>query len=712
MKHSGKRYQPFGMRQMILLFTLVFVLSSIIIRTGVFAEQESGQEPAEESQPSEQESGEEQSQLSFDYSEILVDMPILEEDVLETQPLYPLFRAVNYPSGYDLREQSMITPIKDQASGDTCWAFASVAAMESSLLCAGETEDLSEQHLSYYFYHAAADPLQLTEGDRNIPAKNYFFNGGNCRQAALMMSGWVGPVREETCPYGSDMTTLQDQTFEHDYILEEACFIPYSVANVKKAISSGLAVAAMFNYDASLLNYETYGYGQADSSGSVNHAVLLVGWNDDFPADGFGEGSGVSQNGAWIAKNSWGQTWGDGGYFYLSYEDATLSSLCTFSLGDASAYDFNYHYDGAAMPGYKTLNNESRVAAVYTAAGAQREEIAAVSVVNYTQNVNYAVQIYVNGVDNQPDSGTPMLEEAQTGYLQESGIHTIVLDNPVEIKEGDVFSVVVSFSGQEQIRVGLSGPRDLGWVSFDEKVAPGQTFLDNGGTGSWSDASNMNSCVRLKAFTREISETPPDDPPEDNPPDDPPEDNPGVTVEAVSDLKAVPGGPRRVVLSWEDTQEADGWLIYGIKDGVYGYVGMSRTGPRFSDLNARDESDNYYWVYAYKLDEDGTIVPGPCPTFVKARGVCTAPAGLSVTTEKKLQLSWKSVSGAEGYLIYGIVNGKPYGYVGMTVSGTTFTVKPPAADGRNYYWVYAYHTGASGKMIPGVKGNFAVAAAN
>ena len=69
-----------------------------------------------------------------------------------------------------------------------------------------------------------------------------------------------------------------------------------------------------FNEETHALCYKGNGYS--------NHAISIVGWDDNYPKENFAEANKPQNDGAYIALNSWGEHWGDNGYFYISYEDA------------------------------------------------------------------------------------------------------------------------------------------------------------------------------------------------------------------------------------------------------------------------------------------------------------------------------------------------------------------------------------------------------
>jgi hypothetical protein len=176
----------------------------------------------------------------------------------------------------------------------------------------------------------------------------------------------------------------------------------------------------------------------------------------------------------------------------------------------------------------------------------------------------------------------------------------------------------------------------------------------------------------------------------------------GPSVGKVTGLKALSAGRNKVKLTWNAVDGAEGYLVYAQKDKKYGYVGMTTQGTTFTDTKALDTDYNYYWVFAYVKDVDGSMVAGGCEKYVYAKGVCLAVTDLKASSGAGyVKLSWTASAGADGYLIYGIRPGAAYGYIGMTAQGTTFTDTKASKADYTFYWVFPYHKDANGNMIVG-----------
>ena len=135
----------------------------------------------------------------------------------------PLVAQAALPQKYDLRDEGLVTPVKDQHPWGSCWAFGGIAAAETSILSRlGMTYaqfplDLSEMHLTWYGEMAiseADDPSQVGEGMHMVQADaNPFDVGGYNTMISTVFSAGVGPMLEQSFPYRGNARILESDYY-------------------------------------------------------------------------------------------------------------------------------------------------------------------------------------------------------------------------------------------------------------------------------------------------------------------------------------------------------------------------------------------------------------------------------------------------------------------------------------------------------------------
>ncbi|WP_051355665.1 lectin like domain-containing protein [Acetobacterium malicum] len=386
------------------------------------------------------------------------------------------------PASYDLRDTGRITDIRNQGDYGSCWAFASLASLESYLK-QDTTVDLSENNLMW------------NSGFDGTPD-----DGGNYSMATAYLARWSGPVSESSDPYGTPKKT----GLAADYHVQEVESIPNLPSAIKQTLMDG-GVLYTSMYSVPLDSDEYFNSDNAafyyDGDEEPDHDVAIVGWDDNYSSSNFNKKP--DGDGAWIIRNSWGSDWGDGGYFYMSYYDSYAGSNVT-AFHNAQAtdnYSRIYQYDplgNISAMGYPDGDNTAWGANIYTATAS--DNLTAVSTYALTPGTTAEIKIYTDVNDGKPNSGT--LRATQTATFQRSGYYTIDLDNPVGLVAGQKFAVVVKFrtpGTNESVPV----ESRVAEYSSAASANPGESFTSNTGTGGWYDTSKKdNSNVCIKAFTQ------------------------------------------------------------------------------------------------------------------------------------------------------------------------------------------------------------------
>jgi C1A family cysteine protease len=227
-----------------------------------------------------------------------------------------MLSAAGLPSKFDWRDQGMVTPIKDQGNCGSCWAFASVGALESQiLLTSGGEPDLSEQFV------VSCNRL------------NYGCDGGVMGIVYTFLK-WTGTPNEECFPYrAKDLPCLRRCPEWRDtrVRIDSWIWVARDVDALKAAVYEN-PVAMAFNVYDDFFYYESGVYEHVSGELAGGHAVIIVGWDDNPP-------EGIP---CFIVKNSWSEDWGEKGYFRIGYsqvmnEVAFGQDTGDFDMGETAA---------------------------------------------------------------------------------------------------------------------------------------------------------------------------------------------------------------------------------------------------------------------------------------------------------------------------------------------------------------------------------------
>lgn len=529
--------------------------------------------------------------------------------MIATTPAAPA-QAETIPSAYqyDVDElQQMYPGTRNQGNYNTCWAFSAVGLAEFDLIhddkIADKSIDLSELQLSYYTYHNEVDPFGGTYGD-GMTINDYLMGGGHLFYCTRTLLQWEGLIRESDLPYdaaGSLNGLDLDYAFNKDVAHLQNVYtlnIHKQPQDVKKEIMKhGAAGIGFYTGGRSgRYNATTY-YGRTGDTVATfycptdnkqaDHAVNIVGWDDDFPATGFK--TQPQGNGAWLIRNSWSDQTGNdfNSYFWMSYYDKGLEDdAWILDFEPADNYDYNYQYDGSGYA-YKAITF-FKEANVFKVDGAANQQLKAVSIsIMEDTNVPYTIKVYTNLANgNNPTSG--ILATTVTGKTSYAGTYTIPLKKAVSVPKGTKYAVVVEFK-KENTGVDLeSSARRLTLIA-DAYSDYGQSFGYY--QGKWRDLAELlenknvgNLCI--KAFT----------------------DKSGADIGRVSKLRKTGTTKNSVKLSWTKVSGAKGYEIYRAtsKNGTYKKV-VTTSKTSYQDKKLSSKKTYYYKVRAYKTSGGNTI---------------------------------------------------------------------------------------------------------
>ncbi len=480
-----------------------------------------------------------------------------------------LLRA-SIPTQYDLKD---IIPenvvIRDQMQTNSCWAFATLGVLESTLGLSDKNAsrptvayDFSERHMNY----ASTRSAFLNNQTNDYGFSRLLSDGGNFWMASAYLTNGLGAVDESSLPFENNENNIDISEIENKEVtttLYDTKEFPSVTADQRSQVMQSMK-EHIVNYGGIYANVhgaelvgDSYNnktgamYCKNSDSEPIDHAVTIIGWDDNYSRDNFNEKQRPEGNGAWIVKNSWGDSltlkvmdmkqaifdqntevciqngwtrpelvpdsqveynldniYGEGkwriegedaiveignqGYMYISYEDCNVyTNMAGIEKATNSKdYDNIYQNDylGASISLTANTSEKVSLANVFKRDSSKQEELDKISVLSY-QGYDYKVYVNPNGSSKNPqDLVEVKLKEGDTATV-EPGYHVLEFVEPVRLT-GDSFVVVLQIiNATETKTISIESPvTDTAWE--DAIVNEGESYYAIGANfdaNAWTD---------------------------------------------------------------------------------------------------------------------------------------------------------------------------------------------------------------------------------
>ena len=329
------------------------------------------------------------------------------------------------PESWSALDNGCVTEVRNQIHGD-CWAYASATCIDiNNQMINGErllftSDEIVENCFSDRWTEGRVMPDYLDP---------YNIGGYSLDVVKLFTYGYNGYFLHDANYYQG---CTEDEIKRE--LMEYGCLQIGVADNVSYDLNGGRCLYANDRVDP-------------------DHAVVIIGWDDTYSRENFHADPG--RDGAWLAQNSHGENWGDGGFYWISYE-TPLYEVNSFVMCEDYSETLGYAYYN-----FNTISTGDTT--TYANAFDHEGTLAAVGVCTTIRDTGVRIEIY-----NEDMSEMIYTQDAVLGAM---GYHVIDLDEPLEVTS---FVVVVTMPGE----ICVEGEENTDPV--DPYVAgcePGQSFV-------------------------------------------------------------------------------------------------------------------------------------------------------------------------------------------------------------------------------------------
>lgn len=463
--------------------------------------------------------------------------------------------------------------IRNQQDTNLCWAFATLSSLETNLalynynrgINTDKIYDFSERHMEYATSKTFANDVKNPLGYNKEVG-----SGGSYQIAQSYLTNGSGAVLESDMPFENneniiDISQIQNKNISSQ-VYDTISFPDYQTATgeektnimnqIKEHIQNyGGVQGSLHGNSSNVSSFSCYNnstgakYCNNTDLHPIDHAISIIGWDDNYSVDNFTESNKPSSNGAWIARNSWGDKieysvlevkqaifnayknqeigkdwtsaedvpdnlvesngytidgdiayipYGDNGFIYVSYEDVNISKnmFGIVKASDTVDYDNIYQYD-YYFPGMQ-LNAPTQnilLGNIFNKESVGTEYLTQISL--YAPET-YTCKVYVNPNGTSFSKDDLKQVSLKTGETEtfSTGYHTLEFAKPIEINSNS-FSVVVEIQSTNQNSIKLSLESKIPGLSTWDSVTTEKgkcfySFGNNLDSAEWVDIGTLH----------------------------------------------------------------------------------------------------------------------------------------------------------------------------------------------------------------------------
>ncbi len=416
--------------------------------------------------------------------------------------------------------------VKNQMNTKTCWAFPPLSSLGTNLALRNyynnlptKVYDFSARHMEYATSRTFANSVINPN-----TTKREVGNGGNQLTAIPYLTNGTGAIAESQMQFENnenkiDISQIQNKTVitqVYDTIEFENENLSSNINAFKNHIKNYGAVSVAMHIDENCYNDSTGAiYCNNSETHKSNHAISLIGWDDDYSRTNFNSSSMPTNNGAWIAINSYGTEFGNKGLTYISYEDVNIYTQAYGILksSDKVSYDNIYQYDYTGFNSSLGMTgNIIYMANVFNKKTTGDEYITQVSLYT-TESCVCNVYINPNGTSKEKnDLQLVTLKNGNSKTITNVGFHTLEFLNPIKINSNN-FVIVIKIQGNNSETVTCAIEAKIPGTEYEDiEIESGKCFVSNPTDfedNTWLDISTLseknsnspNADSTIKAFS-------------------------------------------------------------------------------------------------------------------------------------------------------------------------------------------------------------------